>query len=209
MDFDKNIFINCPFDREYINNLLKPILYLIIQCGFNPRLSLEISDCGQVRLEKIIGIIKECKYSIHDLSKVKAKEKDEYARMNMPFELGIDYALRSIDDEYMSKKQFLILEAVRYDYMKALSDINGLDTKVHENNTIKILECLYSWISETLKIKGQKPPLKYFYDYADFNTNLFEDKLKEFNSEKLALNYIKNISIPEYIQEIMDKKTLS
>ena len=122
--------------------------------------------------------------------------------MNMPFELGIDYGIKSMNDEMLSKKQFLILEAVKYDYMKALSDINGFDIKVHENKTEKIFECLHAWTSETIKISGQRPPLKSFYDYTDFNTLLFEDKLKEYKSEKFALNYIEKISIPEYIQAI-------
>ena len=202
LSFDKNIFINCPLDELYINDLLKPMLFFIVQNGFNPRLSLEISDSSQIRLEKITKIIKECKYSIHDLSKVRAKEVNEYARMNMPFELGIDYGIKSMNDESLSKKQFLILEAVKYDYMKALSDINGMDIKVHENKTETIFECLYTWTSETLKLSGQKPPLKSFYDYTDFNTQLFEDKLKEYKLEKYAINYIEKISIPEYIQVI-------
>ena len=74
MDFEKNIFINCPIDQEFIDNLLKPILFIVIKNGFNPRLSLEISDSGQSRLLKITDIIKNCKYSIHDISKV-----NEYA----------------------------------------------------------------------------------------------------------------------------------
>lgn len=205
MDFDKNIFINYPFDKKYINDLLKPILYIIIQNGFTPRLASEISDSSQFRLDKIVQIIKECKYSIHDLSKVKADKKGDYARMNMPFELGVDYGIKNMNDANLSKKQFLILEAVKYDYMKALSDINGLDVKVHENKTENIFKCLYAWISETLKMNGQKPPLQYFYDYTDFNTSLFEDKLEEFKSDKIAANFIEEISIPEYIQELKNR----
>ena len=68
--FEKNIFINCPLDKEYRNDILKPMLFFIVQIGFTPRLSLEDSDSSQFRLEKITQIIKECKYSIHDLSKV-------------------------------------------------------------------------------------------------------------------------------------------
>lgn len=202
VDFDKNIFINCPFDNDYINDILKPMLYIIIQNGYHPRLTLEVSDSSQFRLIKIIQIIKECKYSIHDLSKVKATKKGEYARMNMPFELGIDFGIKNTNDENMSKKQFLILEAVKYDYMKALSDISGFDIKVHKNKTKGIFECLYRWISETLKVNGQKPPLKYFYDYTDFNAYLYDCKAKEFNSEEIAKNYIDEISIPEYIEEL-------
>ncbi len=152
-----------------------------------------------------LSIIKSCKYSIHDLSIVKSKRSNEFARMNMPFELGIDYGLRKSGVTPLNTKQFLILEAVKYDYMKAISDINGFDIKVHENETKKIFECIYTWSSETLKINGQDPPLKTFYDFVDFNTSLFEKKLTSFSSEELAKNYIDNISIPEYIQEIRDK----
>lgn len=204
MSFEKNVFINCPFDRVYIDDLLKPILYVLIKNGYAPRLALEVSDSGQIRLEKITNIIKECKYSIHDLSMVKSKKGKEFARMNMPFELGIDYGLRNCGVSPLDSKQFLILEATKYDYMKAISDINGFDVKAHGNNTEKVFECLYKWCSETLKIHKQDPPLKLFYDYADFNANLFDSKVAEFGSEKLAKNYIENLSIPEYIQEIAE-----
>ncbi len=105
----------------------------------------------------------------------------------------------------LHKKLFLILEANRYDYMKAISDINGFDIKVHSNDTEKIFDCLYSWFSETLKISKQDPPLKTFYDFIDFNTSLFEEKVSQFRSDKLATNYIEKISIPEYIQEIKER----
>ena len=123
----------------------------------------------------------------------------------MPFELGIDYGLRKSGINPLNTKQFLILEATKYDYMKAISDINGLDIKVHSNDTEKIFYCLYSWSSETLKINRQDPPLKMFYDFIEFNTSLFEEKLKEYGKEKLAKNYIDSISIPEYIQEIRER----
>jgi len=205
MKYDNSVFINCPFDDSFIDDLLKPTLYFLVINDYHPRLSLEVSDSGEIRLAKITEIIKNCKYSIHDLSLVKAKKVNEFARMNMPFELGIDYGLRNSDDKKFIDKQFLILEANKYDYQKALSDINGFDIKVHGNDTEKILECLYAWGSETLKIKKQNPPLKTFYDFIDFNTSLFEEKLAELGSEKLAKNYIEKISIAEYIEEIKER----
>lgn len=89
--------------------------------------------------------------------------------------------------------------------MKAISDINAFDIKVHGYNTEKLFECLYSWSSETLKINKQDPPLKLFYDFADFNAKLFDEKYDELGSEKLTKNYIENLSIPEYIQEITER----
>ena len=169
MSFEQSVFINCPFDESYIDDLLKPILYILVKNGLSPRLSLEIADSGQIRLQKIIKIIKSCKYSVHDLSIVKSKKANEFARMNMPFELGIDYGLRNSDLPDLREKQFLILEANKYDYMKAISDINGFDIKVHKNETQEIFRCLYSWLSETIKIKKQDPPRKIYYDFIGNN----------------------------------------
>lgn len=205
MAFNTNVFINCPFDLTYINDLLKPMIYVLVHNGLNPRLSLEVSDSGQNRLEKITEIIRGCKYSIHDLSIVKSTKKGEFARMNMPFELGIDYGLRKSGIIPLDSKQFLILEAIKYDYQKALSDINGFDIKVHNNDTELIFECLYSWFSETLKLNKQAPPLKTYYEFIDFNTSLFEEKIAEFGNEGIAKNYIEKISIPEYIHEIRER----
>lgn len=205
MSFEKSVFINCPFDKAFIDDLLKPITYVIIKNGLVPRVSLEVSDSGQARLEKITDIIKSCKYSIHDLSIVKSKRANEFARMNMPFELGIDYGLRKSGSASLKTKQSLILEAKRGDYMNAISDLNGFDVKVHSNDTETIFDCLYSWFSETLKINKQDPPLKTFYDFIDFNTSLFTEKVGQFGSDKLAKNYIEKISIREYIQEIQER----
>ncbi len=205
MSFDKNIFINCPFDQVYRDTLLKPILYILIKNGFFPRISSEISDSGQLRLEKITAIIKSCRYSIHDLSISKSSRAGEFARMNMPFELGIDYGLRNSGLARFRQKQFLILEAVKYDYLKCLSDISGFDIKDHNNETQSVFDCLYGWLSETLKIYKQDPPRKTFHDFLDFNRKLFDEKLQVFKSEELARDYIEKISIPEYIHEIRDR----
>jgi hypothetical protein len=205
MRFEECVFINCPFDSTYIVDILKPILYILVKNGYYPRLSLEVSDSGEVRLQKITDIIKSCKYSIHDLSIVKSKKAKEYARMNMPLELGIDYGLRNSGMLALSEKKFLILEAVKYDYMRAISDISGFDVKVHGNRTEKVFECLYSWSSETLKINKQDPPRKIFFDYIEFNASLFDEKVSQYGSDDLAKNYIEQISIAEYIHEIRER----
>ncbi len=205
MVFEKNVFINCPFDKNFIDDLLKPMIYVVVRNGFNPRTSLEVSDSGQLRIEKITNIIKDCKFSIHDLSKVKSSEPNEYSRMNMPFELGIDYGLRNSGIEHFSTKRFLILEEKKYEYMKAISDFNGFDIKAHNNTSQGVIDCLYAWFSETINIHNQPPPLKLFYDYVDLISDLFEDKLNKFKLENIALDYMNKISIPEFIREIQSR----
>ena len=65
-DFEQCVFINCPFDDDYMP-LLRALIFTVIQCGFRPRIATERSDSGEVRIKKIVGIIGESKVSIHDI----------------------------------------------------------------------------------------------------------------------------------------------
>ena len=82
------IFINCPFDEDY-QHLLRSMIFTCLYVGLKPQLS-DTTDSFDIRVSGIIDLIKESKYSIHDLSRAKARKKGEVSRMNMPFELGID-----------------------------------------------------------------------------------------------------------------------
>jgi hypothetical protein len=74
--FEKSVFINCPFDSEY-RPLLNALIFTLIKFGFIPRIALESSDSGVLRITKILELIKESKYSIHDLSRLQAKRENE------------------------------------------------------------------------------------------------------------------------------------
>jgi len=126
----------------------------------------------------------------------------------MPFELGIDYGLRKFNQDYSDKRSF-ILEKERYDYMKAISDINGFDIKNHEENPVKLVECIRAWFSETVKIRNLNASDKVFSDFIDFNTDLFQQKMYKYQvghntsqAEKFAIKEIDEMTIPEYISEI-------
>jgi hypothetical protein len=71
MPFDTAVFVNCPFDEGYLP-LLRPILFVIIDLGFRPRIALESLDSGRPRIEKIISLIRNSKYAIHDLSRMRS-----------------------------------------------------------------------------------------------------------------------------------------
>ena len=103
--FEKNVFINCPFDAEF-EPILQSILFCIVYLGFAPRLASERNDSGENRLEKIRGLIESSKYSIHDLSRCQAKRKGEHFRLNMPFELGIDFGCRQYFGQGRDQKRF-------------------------------------------------------------------------------------------------------
>jgi len=143
-DFSKNVFINCPFDDQYIP-LLRSILFTIIYLGFTPRIALERFDSGETRINKIIDLIKASKFSIHDLSRIKASKKSEYFRLNMPFELGVDIGCRIFKDGQAKDKKCLILEKERYRYQKALSDLSNSDIKNHNNEPEEVIRQIRDW----------------------------------------------------------------
>ena len=132
-DFDKNVFINCPFDSAY-DTLLRPLLFTILYFDFNPKIATERSDSGEQRINKICELIESSKYSIHDLSRIKSSKKNEFSRHNMPFELGIDYGSRKFAGKHFDEKKFLVIAKERFDYMKALSDLSGVDIKTHNED---------------------------------------------------------------------------
>jgi hypothetical protein len=143
-DFSKNVFINCPFDDQFIP-LLRSILFVIIYLGFTPRIALERFDSGEARINKIIDLIKASKFSIHDLSRIKSSEKSEYFRLNMPFELGVDIGCKIFKDGQAKDKKCLILEKEKYRYQKALSDLSNSDIKNHNNEPEEVIRQIRDW----------------------------------------------------------------
>src|ERR1700674_1442360 len=103
-----SVFVNCPFDRDYLR-LLRPLLFTIIDLNFIPRIASERSDSGESRIDKVCALIEECQYSIHDLSRLRASEAGEFSRMNMPFELGIEYGCRLFGSPRLRCKKCLVL----------------------------------------------------------------------------------------------------
>jgi len=201
---NNNIFINCPFDNQYIADLLKPMLYAVLDFGFEPQLALIRSDSGENRLNKIVELIQKSENSIHDLSRIKSLKAREYYRLNMSFELGIDYGIKI---STMLNKKFLILEAKKYEYQKALSDINGWDIKCHNNNTDEIIKCIRSWCAETICLKNIKSSAVVAHQFSLFNTFLFEHFLEqhkkrhnELKAQEFTTKQIEEITIPEYIE---------
>jgi hypothetical protein len=125
---------------------LQAIAFCVVYLGLHPRLAPENPDNATGRLDRIVELVRGSKYSIHDLSRCKSKAENEYARMNMPFELGVDYACRTFGPGKLAGKSILILEESRYDYLKVLSDISGWDIHAHGGDYAKAVRHVRSWL---------------------------------------------------------------
>jgi hypothetical protein len=181
--FEKNVFVNCPFDEDY-RQLLLSVIFTVKHLGFNPRLSLERVDSAESRIDKIVGLINQSKYGIHDLSRIVSEGENEHYRMNMPFELGIDYGCQKLKEGVWSQKQILILEKERYRYQKALSDLSGSDIKNHDDEAPKIIKAVRDWFVTTESMRADSGK-KIWNSYNDFQAYLYDELVESDGHESV------------------------
>lgn len=125
---------------------MEAVLFCLIDCNLTPRVATERLDSGEARLDKIVELIHASRYSIHDLSRVRADEAGEFARLNMPFELGIDYGVSVGGLEAMSSKRLLVIAEDQYLYQVALSDIAGWDIRTHNGQYEMAIRQVRTWL---------------------------------------------------------------
>lgn len=141
-----NVFINCPFDKQY-KPIFHAIVFTIHDAGFVARCSLEVIDSGQTRLKKIISIIAECKYGIHDISRTEISGKAKLPRFNMPFECGLFWGCFEYGELQHKSKRTLVLDSDEYRYRASLSDIAGQDIQFHNNDARIAMDKVRSWLN--------------------------------------------------------------
>ncbi len=128
-EYERNVFINCPFDNAYAP-IFEAIVFAVHDAGFRPKCARERLDSSEIRLQKILNLISESRFSIHDLSRTELDDSNQLPRFNMPFELGIDVGCKTYSQAHKDKS-FLIFESERYRFQKYISDIAGQDIQQH------------------------------------------------------------------------------
>ncbi len=195
---NKNVFINCPFDREYYE-LLRSILFTILYLGFFPRIASERFDSGEPRFKKIIELINLSRYSIHDLSRLISKEEGEYYRLNMAFEIGLDIGCREFSDVGRNKKS-LIIENEPYRYSRAISDLAGFDIKYHNGDQAKLIRVIRDWFIENGALKKITNATDIWYEFNEFSADFYEKR----KSEGFTDDDLNTMPVPEYIEFIKE-----
>jgi len=199
--YSDNVFINCPFDIAY-NNLFETIIFAVQDCGFIPRCAREEDDGGNVRIIKIMKIIDECKYGIHDISKADLDISSKLARFNMPLELGLflgahHYAPKN---HYNKEKRSLIMDVEPYRYQKFISDLSGQDILSHNNSPKDIITNIRNFLSTNSR-RRTIPGGQYIFDrFNRFNHELIPF-CETMHWERNALTFIEYVtSVNEWLK---------
>jgi hypothetical protein len=125
-----DVFLNIPYDKQFQHLCLAYICGLSA-FGLVPRATLEIPS-GARRLDRILKLIRNCQYSIHDLSRVELDTKwPPTPRFNMPLELGLCVALATTAGK---RHAWFVCESRLRRLSKSLSDMDGTDAHIHSGS---------------------------------------------------------------------------
>jgi len=151
---DRSVFINCPFDKDFKLSF-DALVFSTICCGFIPRCAIESGSAALPRMDRIVNALCASKYSVHDLSRCRGEGDSNFARFNMPLELGIAMA-QSFSGDKQSKHDWLLLVPRGHAYKKFVSDLAGYDPTEHDGTLGTVVSSVMSWL--TTRPEGVKGP---------------------------------------------------
>jgi len=124
---NNNVFLNIPYDEAFRDLYIAYVVGLY-QVGLTPHVASEIPG-GERRLDRIFALIKSCRYSIHDLSRVELSGGPSSApRFNMPLELGLAISWSLLNPDL---HKWFVWESEPFRIQRSASDLNGTDPNIH------------------------------------------------------------------------------
>ncbi len=141
-----DVFINCPFDPQF-SAIFRALVFCLYACGFRPRSAFELEDSGQLRMDKLYGLIEQCRYGIHDLSRTELDPVHRLPRFNMPLELGLFLGAKRYGNAAQKQKRVLIFDVEKHRYQKFISDLAGMDIREHGSDAAKALRQTRNWLA--------------------------------------------------------------
>ena len=166
-----DVFLNCPFDRSY-QPIFEALIFTIYDLGFIARCALEIDDASEYRLAKILDLIEESRYGVHDISSVALDPHIGLPRFNMPLELGLFLGCKRFGPPAQQRKGCLILDREKYRYRNFISDIAGQDIHAHEGKPEKAIVEVRDWLSSASRRKGLPGGAAIVQRYSQFRHQL-------------------------------------
>jgi len=179
------------------------VLYL----GYVPHIASERLDSGEPRIDKIVELIQQSRFSIHDISRIESSEKEELYRLNMAFELGVDFGCKSFAGGDAKSKKLLILEKEQYRYQKALSDLSGSDIRNHDNEPESLVHQVRNWFRGITS--GRSPSGTVIWEhFNEFMADFYQRREEQGHRHK-DLQLMPTGEYIDFIQEWLENKSIA
>jgi len=144
--YSRSVFVNCPYDVEYLP-MLQALVFTVHACEFIARLAILEIGSQDTRLERLVELVRACRFGVHDLSRLPRPGTDDLPRFNMPFELGLSYGAFRFGPRRCRQMQLLVLEAEPFRHQKTVSDLAGVDPKAHGNSDERLIGCVRNFLA--------------------------------------------------------------
>ena len=183
---EKSVFINCPFDPQF-QDLLLAMVFAVTANGFVPRSARESEGSAEPRFLRILKTMSASKYSIHDLSKFTGEGIDNFARFNMPLELGIACALRFARQRSARPHNWLVLVPEGFSYQKFVSDLSGFDPGRHSQSVESVIREVSAWLRLQEDFTEPQPSaLQIYQAFAPFRARVSNLRSETLEKESWA-----------------------
>jgi hypothetical protein len=149
-----SVFINAPLDVEYAP-LMDALVFTSVCCGFLPRSALETGSTGIARLDRILTALSVSEYSFHDLSRCRGGGDLNFARFNMPLELGMAITRAHFSS---GSHEWFAMVVRGHDYSQYASDLLGFDLKAHRGTAESIVPPYMAWLLTRDQAVGDLTP---------------------------------------------------
>jgi hypothetical protein len=126
-------------------------VFAVLALGFDVQSALGRDTGTEERLSKILRMIGNCQFGIHDLSFMRIDRKTRLPRYNMVFELGLFLGCCEYGSSQQAGKSCLILDRERWRYRKSISDLSGRDIRAHEGKPLKAIPIVRDWLATESK----------------------------------------------------------
>lgn len=171
------VFLNVPYDSKFKNLYIAYIVGLT-ELGLDATATLAIPG-GEARLDRIFDLIRSCRYSVHDLSRVQLSRTPPITpRFNMPFELGMSVAWAKLHPE---RHTYFVCESVNRRAQKSLSDMAGTDFNIHNGTPRGVMRELCNAFVR----QRQRPTVPQMMRRYEAVSRLIPRMMKENGSETL------------------------
>lgn len=135
------VFLNVPYDPQFEDLYLAYIVGLT-QLGLRINATLAVPNQG--RLDRIINLIEESDFSIHDLSRIETTSG--IPRFNMPLELGLALYRSHITK---GRHRIFVFEKEPYRVQQSTSDVSGIDAQIHNGKPKGVMAGLRNIFCQT------------------------------------------------------------
>jgi hypothetical protein len=142
------VFLNYPFDDGF-EGLSHAMHFAIVAAGLIPVCAKDLTSPDRPRLEMLVSAIENSQFSVHDFSRLTGEGDQNFARMNMPIEMGMAlfHALRTQRNDH--RCAFFVRDG--HNYQLAASDLAGLDPISYEGDEVSLVSCVYDWLRDGIQ----------------------------------------------------------